>query len=212
MLKRYFGPAASRVIFAADLPSFDANVSVLQQICELVDVIKVPNALAFREGAHVYGRLSDMFGLPVFADLKVADVPHTNAEIVRVACDGGASAVMIHAFVGPDGIMAALDAAKSRAAVIAQLELTSPGGEVFNSPITEDMAKLSASLGVDGVQAPGNRTSRIREIRKIVGNEIGIVCCGVGAQGGQFRDVVESGADYAIIYIRLTIRIMHSKL
>jgi orotidine-5'-phosphate decarboxylase len=171
----------------------------LEHIRELIDAIKVPNALALQEGASVYSRFSDKFGLPVFADLKIADVPHTNAEIVRVACDRGASAVMIHAFVGPDGILAALDAANGRAAVIAQLELTSPGGVVFNSPITEGMAELAANLGVDGVQAPGNRPIRIRQIRKIVGSEVGIVCCGVGIQGGQFRDVVKSGADYAII-------------
>jgi orotidine-5'-phosphate decarboxylase len=199
LLKKYFGDEESHVIFAADRPSLEENLAVLAEIREAIDVIKVPTFLALTEGVRVYGRLSDTFGLPVFADLKIADVPHTNGEIVRVARESGAAGVMVHAFVGPDGLSAALDAAKGAVAVIAQLELTSPGGEVFNAPISDALATLSSGMGVDGVQAPGNRPERIRRIRQIVGKEIGIVCCGVGVQGGQFEEVMDAGANYAII-------------
>ncbi len=199
LLTPYFGEAKTQVIFAADLPTASENIHVISQIADLIDVIKISSALAFREGPNVFRKLSELFGLPVFADLKIADVPHTNADIVRVAKDSGASAVMVHAFVGPDGILAALEAAAGELAIIAQLELTSPGGEVFNVPITNDMAKLASNLGVHGVQAPGNRPDKIRHIRHIIGAQVGIVCCGVGAQGGQFEEVVSAGADYAII-------------
>lgn len=199
LLSPFFGERRTSIIFAADLNSFEENARILSSVSDLVDVIKVSTALTFREGPSVYRRFHEKFGLPIFADLKVADVPHTNADIVGVARAGGASAVMVHAFVGPDGILAALDAAEGRVAIIAQLELTSPGGQVFNASIADAMAKLVSGLGVQGVQAPGNRPARIRKIREIVGQELGMVCCGVGAQGGRIRSVIAAGGDYAIV-------------
>lgn len=186
-------------MFAADLPTYDENVRILDQISDTVDVIKVNCPLIYREGMGIISRLRDRFERPVFADLKVGDVPHTNAAIVALARDAGAAAVMVHAFTGPDGIDAAIEASQQKLGIICQIELTNPGGQIFNAPIADDMARLASSCQIFGVQAPGNRPDRIAAIREIVGPDHVIVCCGVGAQGGNYRNVIDNGGSYAII-------------
>ncbi|MDX9720472.1 MAG: orotidine-5'-phosphate decarboxylase [Myxococcota bacterium] len=199
MSPSFFGELRSAIIFAADLPSFAENARILDQIRAHIDVVKINCPLLYREGVGVIGRLVRDYGLPVFADIKVADVPHTNAAIVELMAEQGAAAVMVHGIVGPDGIQAAIDAAASQLAIIVQLELTNPGGKLFTQPIAEDMAGLAKELGAFGVQAPGNRPERIQRIRSIVGPEMVIVCCGVGRQGGRFQAVRRAGGSYAII-------------
>ena len=106
---------------------------------------------------------------------------------------------MLHGITGIDSIEACVTAASDDLGIILQLELTNPGGKMFTQNFAEDIAKLAPMLGVYGVQAPGNRPNRIAKIRNIVGNELVIVCCGVGKQGGKFSQVMQSGGNYAIV-------------
>jgi orotidine-5'-phosphate decarboxylase len=198
-MSKILGEKRTGLIFAADLPSFDENARVLDVISEYVDVIKVCNPLVMREGAATIRKLADRYGKPVFADLKVADVPHTSAQIVKIVADNGGSAVMVHGFVGPDGISECMEAAGDNVGIIVQLELTNPGGKLFTAPIANDMARLAADMGVYGTQAPGNRPNRIAEIRDIIGPDPVIVCCGVGAQGGKHNEVMQAGGTYSIV-------------
>lgn len=198
-MNNFFGTPNTRIMFAADLPTYDGNARILDQVSDAIDVIKINCPLVYREGLRVISRLQDRFQRPVFADLKVGDVPHTNAAIVALARDAGAAAIMVHAFTGPDGIEAAIEASQQKLGIICQIELTNPGGKIFNAPISNDMAKLAGSCRIFGVQAPGNRPDRIAAIREIVGPERTIVCCGVGAQGGNYGKVINSGGSYAII-------------
>lgn len=198
-MKKFFGEPKSHIVFAADLPTFDDNARVLDIIGDDIDVIKISSPMAYREGVGVVRKLVDRYNKPVFADLKVADVPHTSAGIVELVRDQGGSAVMVHGFVGPDVIEDCIDAAQDRVGIIVQIELTSPGGLVFTAPLANDMAKLASQLPVFGTQAPGNRPPRIREIRNILGEEPVIVCCGVGAQGGKHQEVLKAGGTYSIV-------------
>lgn len=195
----YFGEKGSGLIFAADLPSYSQNATVIEQIRDIIDVVKINTPLLLAEGCGVIETLKSDFGVPVFADIKVADVPHTNSAIVTKMKQAGAAAVMVHGFIGPDGIDAALAAADNELGIIVQLELTSPGGRVFNAAIADDMAELMSGLPIFGFQAPGNRPKRIADIRRIVGPDPIIVCCGVGVQGGTIENAIRAGGTYAIV-------------
>lgn len=196
---KFFGQIRSGIIFAADLLDEEACLKICRCIRHHVDVIKLASPLIFKHGMDVARRISDATELPIFLDVKIADVPHTDFQIVELARAAGVSAVMVHGYIGPDGVLACMDAARDELGVIVQGELTHPGGEVFSAAIADDIAIMAQGLGVYGVQAPGNRPSRIRAVRNIVGAEPIIVCCGVGAQGGTFGGVQSAGADYAII-------------
>jgi orotidine-5'-phosphate decarboxylase len=198
-MKDYFGVPRSHIILAADKPTYEENCRVVEQVHDKIDVIKISTALVLQESPRVVKRLQDRFGLPVFADMKIADVPHTCCAIVGVMKEAGANAVMVHGFVGPDAIQDCIEEADGKLGVIVQLELTHPGGLLFTQPIAEDMASAAASLDIFGVQAPGNRPQRVSAIRSIVGDDVAVVCCGVGAQGGKYGEVLAAGGDYAII-------------
>ena len=195
----YFGEYETGLILAADLHSEDENCRLIEDVRDVIDVVKIGSPLVYRHGFGLIERITSRFDVPVFADLKVADVPHTNVKIVEEAASHGASAVMVHGIVGPDGLADCIEAGGDTCGIIVQLELTNPGGTLFTQPIAEDMAVLAAELGAFGTQAPGNRPDRIRAIRKILGPEPTIVCCGVGHQGGRFQAVREAGGSYAIV-------------
>jgi orotidine-5'-phosphate decarboxylase len=198
-MQPYFGSRKTSIILAADLPTLDDNLSLIDRVADHVDVIKIASPLVYREGARAIRAVADRSHKPVFADLKVADVPHTDARIVDLVRRFGGAAVMVHGFVGPDALEDCMEAARDQIGIIVQLELTNPGGAMFTQPIAEDMARLAREIGVYGVQAPGNRPDRIRAIRGVVGPEMTVVCCGVGAQGGTYGTVLASGGTYAII-------------
>lgn len=198
-MKAHFGVPRSRIILAADKPTLAENCRVLDKVADRVDVIKISTALVMTESPEVVPRLRERYGLPVFADLKVADVPHTCQAITKVMKDVGANAVMVHGIVGPDAIQDCIETADDELGIIVQLELTHPGGLMFTQGIADDMAAAASTLDIFGVQAPGNRPNRVSAIRKIVGEGATIVCCGIGAQGGKYREALEAGGSYAII-------------
>lgn len=198
-MKNFFGTWKTGIIFAADLPSSEENFRILDEIHEDIDVIKLSGFLALKESVLCIRKFKDRYNKPIFADFKVADVPHTNNKIVAMVKDQGGSAVMVHGIVGPDGIEGCLRAANGELGIIMQIELTNPGGLIFTSPIAADLAKMASMSDIYGVQAPGNRPDKIAKIREIVGSKKTIVCCGVGYQGGTYQSVLKAGGNYPII-------------
>lgn len=198
-MKNYFGTWKTGIIFAADLPSSEDNFRILDEIHENIDVIKLSGFLALKESVSCIRKFKERYNKPIFADFKVADVPHTNEKIIELVKDQGGDAVMVHGIIGPDGIDSCIRAADGKLGIIMQIELTNPGGLVFTSPIATDLAKMAANSAVYGVQAPGNRPDKISKIREIVGPEKTIVCCGVGYQGGSYQSVLNAGGNYPII-------------
>jgi orotidine-5'-phosphate decarboxylase len=63
----------------------------------------------------------------------------------------------------------------------------------------EAIAKMAADEKASGVVAPATRPERVREIRKIIGNDLTIISPGVGAQGGSASDAIRAGADWVIV-------------
>jgi orotidine-5'-phosphate decarboxylase len=198
-MKNYFASIGSRIIFAADLPTTEENFRVLDKIINDIDVIKLSSFLAISEGVGCIGKFKRRYGKPIFADFKIADVPHTNSKIIKLIKDQGGDAAMVHGIVGPDAIEDCIKAADGQLGIIIQIELTNPGGILFTAPIAEDIAKLAASMEVYGVQAPGNRPDKIKIIRNIIGPEKIIVCCGIGSQGGRYMSAVAAGGTYPIV-------------
>lgn len=198
-MAHFFGEINSSIILAADLPTSDDNFRVIDEVSDAVDVIKIGSPLVYSESIRVIRKFADRYGKPIFADLKVGDVPHTNAKIVAAVRDHGGKAVMVHGITGPDSIEECIKESQDEVGIIIQLELTNPGGLLFTQPIAEDVAKMASMFPIYGTQAPGNRPDRIAAIRRIIGEDKVIVCCGVGHQGGQHPEVLAAGGNYSII-------------
>lgn len=197
-MERKFIEPRSHIILALDTPDEKAAYRVMDQTYDLVDCIKLNYPLVLKEGLGLISRLKVKYNLPIFADFKVADVPVTNSRIVKLVAEAGADAIMVHGIVGPDGLENVLEA-DANISIVVQTEFTHPGGIVFTQKLANSLAELAVQTGCQAVQAPGNRPERIKEIKNIVGDKLKIVCCGVGAQGGSYKKVLEAGGDFPII-------------
>ena len=198
MKKRQFIEPKTHIIVALDTENIESAYNVMDQTNDLVDCIKLNYPLVLKEGLGIIDKLKSKYNIPIFADFKVADVPVTNSRIVKQVADAGADAIMVHGIVGPDGIENIMEA-DPHIAIVIQTEFTHPGGVIFTQGMADTLAELAKTTGCQAVQAPGNRPERIRRIKELVGDELKIVCCGVGAQGGSYWDVLNAGGDFPII-------------
>lgn len=188
----------SGIMLALDVENRSQAFALLDKVVSDVDVIKFNYPLILREGISLMRDIKNRYGKPVLADFKVADVPVTNNRIVRMCADNGADGVMVHGFIGIEALQSAKKAAGNLKLFVVT-QMTNPGGLDFTAQFTEEFARLAKTLELAGVQAPGNRPDVVRQVRGIVGPELVIVCCGIGAQGGRFGGAIEAGADFEII-------------
>ncbi len=189
----------SHIILALDTPDRKTSYDVLKNCSDLIDAVKFNYPLILNEGIKIISDIKRDFELPLIADFKIADVPVTNNRIAKIAFEAGAETIMVHGYIGSEGILEIMEATNNDMDVIVVTELTHPGGLEFSQSHSNDFAKLANMMDCKGIQAPGTRPDRIKELRNTLGENKTIVSCGVGAQGGVFRDAISSGADYAII-------------
>ncbi len=188
----------SGIMLAMDVEDKQSAFSLLDEIYELIDVIKFNYPLVLREGIALLREIKNRYEKPIFADFKVADVPVTNNRIIKLCQEYGADAVMIHGFVGVEALHKAINTATD-CELFLVTQLTNPGGADFFEPFSEKFAEIASTLELGGVQAPGNRPEVIEQVREIIGPEKTIVSCGIGAQGGRFGGAIQAGADFEII-------------
>lgn len=186
------------IILALDLIKKDAALNLVKKVCDLIDCVKVGYPLVLRTGIDIVHQIKNVAELPVLADFKVCDIPFIAKEIVKIATNTGYDGVIIHGFMGPDGVEACIKEAGEKMIFVAT-ELTSPGGQIFTQPVANDIAMMAKELGAYGIQAPGTRPNRIRRLRQIVGKDLVIVACGIGAQGPVPGSAIKAGADFEII-------------
>lgn len=198
MKAEFFSPK-NRLIVALDTPNEKRAFEVLEQCYDLVDCVKLNYPLVLKEGIGIIGRIKNRYNLPIFTDFKVADVPVTNDRIVKTVSEAGADAIMVHGIVGPDALESVKKAANGNIAIVVQTELTNPGGIIFTQKIADALVELAVAMECEAVQCPGNRPDRIRKVKDLVKDDLKIVCCGVGVQGGTYKSVLESGGDFAMI-------------
>ncbi len=185
----------SRMILALDETDGKKALSIVKDVAEYIDAVKINWPLVLTAGPEMITELSEV--TDVICDFKVADIPNTVSLIVENAVKRGASAVIVHAFTGDDSLKAAVEAAGT-SEIYAVTEMSHPGGKMFTAKHAEEMARLGVECGVAGFIAPATRPERIAVIRSIIGDRK-ILSPGVGAQGGSASSAIKAGADYVIV-------------
>jgi len=191
-------PVKSGIMLALDVENREQAFNLLDKVENDIDVIKFNYPLILSEGLSIITDIKARFDIPIFADLKVADVPVTNDRIVKLASKAGADAIMLHGFIGLDAITSAQNA-DDDIKLFLITQLTNPGGLEFTAQFTDEFSNIARHMNLSGVQAPGNRPEVVNKVRGIVGPDLMIVCCGVGAQGGLYGHAIAAGADFEII-------------
>ena len=152
-------------------------------------------------------------GLTAIMDCKINDVGHTNTQIAQYYFDAGFDALIANPFVGWEGgLDSVFKLAENRnRGVILLCYMSHPAADEgyglsiqldkkgkHPSPMYEIFAQRALKWGADGVIVGATFPDRIKEIRKLLRDDIPIISPGVGAQGGSARDAIQSGASYVI--------------
>lgn len=189
----------NRVILALDVTDIDHAIDIASITAEYIDAIKIGLPLGLTASFNIVDKIRRSADLPMIADIKISDVPEIARGLARICFDLGFDAITIHGFVGPTAIEECVRESKGTKDVIVITEITHPDAEIFMQPFSEDIVRMAKDVGATGIQAPGTRSERVKLFREIVGNEMLIVSCGIGTQGGKIGSAIKAGADFEII-------------
>lgn len=153
----------SALLVALDFPRMDQALDLAGRLSSHVDGFKVGLELIMSEGPRAVSRVADL-GLPVFADVKLHDIPNTVAGAARAIAGHGARWITVHAAGGPSMIEAACSGMSGgsplgRAGVLVVTVLTSldetglsaTGVERGLRTQVEAMSRAAAASGAEGV-------------------------------------------------------------
>ncbi|WP_297063427.1 orotidine-5'-phosphate decarboxylase [Thermococcus sp.] len=185
----------NRLILALDLYDREKAIEIARQTADYLWAIKVNWPLILGSGLGIISELKQVTGLPVIADLKLADIPNTNRLIARKVFEAGADYIIIHGFVGRDSVKAVMELGET----IIVVEMSHLGAKEFIQPVTDKLIEMANGLEPFGVIAPATRPERVAYIRSKLKPGIRVITPGVGAQGGKVGDVLKAGADYIIV-------------
>ncbi|HDZ36404.1 MAG TPA: orotidine-5'-phosphate decarboxylase [Thermococcus sp.] len=185
----------SRLILALDVYERERALEIAECTADYLWAIKVNWPLIIGSGLDIITELKQVTGLPVIADLKLADIPNTNRLIASKVFEAGADYIIAHGFVGRDSVKAVMELGKT----IIVVEMSHPGAMEFIQPATEGLIEMANGLEPFGIIAPATRPERVAYIRSKLKDGIKVLTPGVGAQGGKAREVLKAGADYIIV-------------
>ncbi len=185
----------NRLIVALDIFDGDRAIEIASSLRELIFAVKINWPIILGAGPDIVRELSRHSR--VICDLKLADIPNTNALITEKVAELGAYGIISHVFTGSDSLRAVRESGR-KLKLLAVVSMSHPGGSQFINRIHEDLLAAAISGGADGVIAPGNNESLLSEIREM-GRELVIVSPGIGAQGGSATKAVMAGSDYIIV-------------
>jgi orotidine-5'-phosphate decarboxylase len=159
-----------RLIVALDFPILEEAVSMARPLIREVAGFKVGLELISAAGPIAISTIAEM-GAPVFADMKLHDIPNTVLGAARHVANAGARWLTVHASGGREMMEAAVEGAEG-AGVLAVTVLTSMSDEdVHQVGISTgverhvvNLATLGVDSGVEGlVCAPGDVAAIRRE-------------------------------------------------
>lgn len=153
------------VLVALDVPSEREAVALAGDLLPVVGGFKVGLELLMGPGPRLVERIV-AFGLPVFCDAKLHDIPHTVERAAAQVGRLGARWLTVHASGGGAQLRAATEG------------LASAGAETGVLAVTVLTSLDAAALGEVGVaDAPSGQVARLAAVAAGAGVE-GIICSG----------------------------------
>lgn len=194
-----------------------AALKMISQTAEHAVAFKINRHLVLPLGvADGIPRLVDKIhdeGLTAIIDCKLNDVGNTNKVITKYYFDAGFDAMIVNPFIGMEGGLDAVfeTATNRKRGIITLCYMSHPGAKDGYGitvgpdeksrkaePLYIRFARQSRLWDVDGVIVGATHPDKITEIRVILGDEIPIICPGVGAQGGSGKEAINAGANFVI--------------
>ncbi len=209
-----------RIIAALDVPDLMAAAALAQKLAGHVGLFKIGLELFVAHGKAALDAV-EPFGLKVFLDLKLHDIPQTVESAARGAGALGVSMVTVHATGGAAMVAAARrglhqgaqKAGKPAPLLLAVTVLTSLGDDDLaaiglRGPASEAvlrLARLATSAGADGLVCS---PAEVAALRQALGPAPVLVVPGIRPAGarrgdqrrtGTPREAIVDGATYLVI-------------
>lgn len=180
---------APRIAVALDTADVDRLRALADLLGDEADLLKVGLEAVTALGPQAIAIAAAR--APVFADLKLHDIPHTVAGAAAAAAGHGASMLTVHAAGGPAMVRAAVTAAPG-VAVVAVTILTSLDGVVVRDLGMTDPAdmvlRLAASAGAAGAAGIVCAGDEVRAVRATLGPTSIIVVPGIRPEAAAMHD------------------------
>ena len=209
-----------RIIAALDVPDLQAAAALAEKLAGHVGLFKIGLELFVAHGKAALDAVAP-FGLPVFLDLKLHDIPQTVESAARGAGALGVAMVTVHASGGAAMVTAArrglhqgaAKAGKPLPRLLAVTVLTSLGDEELaaiglQGPASEAvlrLGRLAIDAGADGLVCSPAEVARLRQA---LGSHPLLVVPGIRPPGSQAgdqrrtgtpREAIVDGATYLVI-------------
>lgn len=203
----------SPIILAVDTPDIDNARKWIMATREYVGVYKLGLEFFLTFGTNGVQGIQEEFGVEIFLDLKLHDIPNTVAHAAKAISTISPKFLTVHASGGTEMVAAAV-AAVPAVDITAVTILTSLSEEElfkigYANPALESAVAL-AKLATDaGARAIVSSPLEILAIRKAIGGSAAIITPGVRPAGSQVSDdqvrvmtpeaAIAAGADYVVI-------------
>lgn len=147
---------------AIDMKDTDQAVTLIKEIKEHIDGIKIGMEAFYAMGVNGYLRLHDL-GLPIFLDLKLHDIPNTVSSAIKSLLPLNPSIINIHTSGGSEMMKAAVEAISdigiNKTKLIGVTILTSMNEHSFSEQGISlkveqqviNLSTLAKECGLDGV-------------------------------------------------------------
>lgn len=220
----------SNIILALDsVPSSESgnllsvSLKILDEAHSYICAVKLNRhlllPLGLYDGVKRIVEKAHSLDLPVIMDCKINDIGYTNRVIAENYFNAGFDAVIANPFVGwEDGLQPVFEVAKEMNRGVILLVYMSHkaswegyGQMIYDSKTWEKklqyvaFAEKALAWNADGAVVGGTYPEKIREIYAILKEKVPIYSPGIGAQGGDVKAAVSSGARYLIIGRAITL-------
>ncbi|CAN5278617.1 orotidine-5'-phosphate decarboxylase [soil metagenome] len=181
----------SAIYVAVDTPNLDKALHIVSQVRRHVGGIKLGLEFFCANGHHGVREIHK-FGLPIFLDLKLHDIPNTVAKAVQAINALEPAVITVHATGGRAMMEDAKAAAGTHTKVVAVSVLTSlddrdlaemgVAGSAHDQ--VDRLAALAKDAGLDGLVCSGAEVAHIRKLWQ----DSFIVVPGLRPTGGTLSD------------------------
>jgi orotidine-5'-phosphate decarboxylase len=203
----------SPIILAVDTNSLDVAKRWIDATRESVDIYKLGLEFYLTFGSEGIRSIIDEFGVEIFLDLKLHDIPKTVSSATSAVASLNPKFLTVHASGGSAMVSAAVNAAP-HVGITAVTILTSLSEDElfrvgFANPALESAVALAELATSAGAQAIVCSPLEIAAIRAVVSPEVKIITPGVRPAGTEGSDdqvrtmtpkaAMGEGADYVVI-------------
>ncbi len=219
----------SNVVLALDLPPNDSETVALkakeileaahQHICAIKFNRHLILPLGLFDQVQKLVSQAKSYELPTIMDCKINDIGNTNRVIAEYYFKAGFDAVTANPFVGwEEGLQPVFETAKHMERGVILLVYMSHraawegyGQTTFDEHTQRTFAQYrlfaqkALNWDADGAVVGATYPEKIKELHRVLGEQVPIYSPGVGVQGGTVKKAIRSGAKYLIVGRAITL-------